>query len=859
MQQPKTLEIEIKDFVDRLPYWGKYLAKSVLSSNTATISDGDVETSYSYLLEELELKDKTEKPEIIININDPNSIIYKSDLYLTKLEQVEGVNALEENQIIEFNPHLTIIYGANGSGKSGYVRLFKKVFYSKMPEEILSNINIENRSKTINGKFTFHSDDTDISLTYKDKENAMFEQFSVFDDKGLIKQLDEKNELRFRPAGLNFFASYTEAIMKIEQKLNSDITKKSETTVKPILELFDDDSKIKSILQNLNPQTAINELKKYVPFSEEDKIEKSKIQEEYDELLLASKEKEKKIKELKRIRTFSDKKKQIIEDINHHFSVEMFDKVNKAINDCIEKEAVAKNERIKNFKVHKIEGLRTIEWRCFIESAKAFAIKHKPESGVYPESGDDCLLCQQPLSEEAKELISNYWTFIKSLAEENSRKAQEVLNKLKQKFEELEFDLFPDGTILTDWLTEKHPKELAALKQKLSEQKMLSQNIISAVQNKKKIKINAETRVIYPNSIEINIDAYVRSLEKDERNKKLDELKKLKIFFEHKEKLNNLFPEIEACIDNQVWIQKAEKTDFVYKKRQITCTEKRLSEKYFNKEYIDKFNAECKQLDGNFGISIDCIASAGKSYKQLKIKETDTSKVLSEGEQKVIAIADFLAEMQLSQVNKGVIFDDPVNSLDNERKKQVAERLANLSKSKQVIIFTHDLVFVSAILSQFENGNGNEDKEQYSCHWVENIGAVRLNNTPCHEKKYRNPTYPCKYHADSIKCGPEKREELLKHGFAALRTCYEVLVINDLFNNVVQRYSERVSIDSLSKVCLKGDLINELMYSYNKCCRYMEGHSHSDEYSYKKPEPENLKEEIEQYNKIKAKIKESKK
>jgi hypothetical protein len=311
MQQLETLEIEIKNFVNELPYWEKYLSEKILSGNT--ISDNDIETSYKYLLQKLGLADETESPKITINSNATNLIDYKSDLCLTKLENVESVNALEENQVIEFNPHLTIIYGANGSGKSGYVRLFKKVFYSKLPEKILPNIYIKDGCKPINGKFTFHSDNTDIPLMYENKENAIFEQFSVFDDKGLIKQLDEKNEFKFRPARLNFFANYIETIMKVEQKLNSDIlTKKTGDTIEHISELFDSNSKIKSTLQNLIAQPEISELRKYVPFSREDKIKKSKVQKEYDELFLASKEKEKEIKKLERIRSLLDKKNRLL-------------------------------------------------------------------------------------------------------------------------------------------------------------------------------------------------------------------------------------------------------------------------------------------------------------------------------------------------------------------------------------------------------------------------------------------------------------------------------------------------------------------------------------------------------------------
>src|SRR5690625_3304386 len=115
-----TLETEVKKFADGLPYWAKHLAEKILSGYV--ISENDIETSYSYLLEELKLKEETEKPEIEINVNASTGE-YEPDLLLTKLENVEGVNALTENQIIEFCPNLTIVYGSNGSGKSGYIRL----------------------------------------------------------------------------------------------------------------------------------------------------------------------------------------------------------------------------------------------------------------------------------------------------------------------------------------------------------------------------------------------------------------------------------------------------------------------------------------------------------------------------------------------------------------------------------------------------------------------------------------------------------------------------------------------------------------------------------------------------------------
>lgn len=851
-EQLETLETEVKKFADGLPYWAKFLAEKILSGNA--ISDDNIDTSYSYLLEHLKLKDETEKPEISIDYNTENSGNYKNDLLLTKLENVEGVNALTENQTIEFSPNLTIVYGANGSGKSGYVRLLKNVFYSKAPENILPNVHIDSDHKPINAKFTFKSNNAETSLSFADKDNAAFEQFAVFDGNSVLKHLENKNEFEFRPAGLSFFAEYTNAIIRIEQKLNTEIqTKQTGNTANDLSALFDGNSEIKTLVQNLKAETKIDNLKKYTPFSDEDKTQKERIQKQYDELLLAYKGKEKEIKTLEGIKGLLAQNKQSIEKLNQFFTTEVIEKVKTEISDCVSKEAIAKAEGIENFKTDKIENIGTTEWKNFIVSAEEFAKTQKAENVVYPENSDNCLLCQQPLSDEAQKLISNYWTFIKSVAEQNAKQAQEKLDKAKANYENLNFDLFPQDNTLTAWLTEKYYNELKAFEQKLSEQITLAQNIIADIQSKTaneraEIKISVEQHT----AIEGAIDNSIKLLKEDEQSIELEKLMNSKMLLEHKEKFNTHFSKFETFVNNQVWIKKAGKAD--YAKRKITETEKALSVKYFNQKYIDAFNEECQKLNGNFGIDINHTGTAGKSYRQLKLKGKNPNAVLSEGEQKVIAIADFLAEMQLSEVNKGIIFDDPVTSLDERRKSEIAKRLAKEALQKQVIIFTHDLVFVSSLIGHCKETNTLND-----CHWIENVGGnqpgtIWLNNTPSFEKDYKTSGKAQGYYEEARKSAPEQREDKIKNGFAALRTSYETQVVFGLFKGVVQRFEERVSVDSLKSVFFTTEIRDEILDSFYQCCRYMEGHSHSDKYAYKKPELENLNEEIQRFNAIKKKI-----
>jgi len=264
IEEVKTLETEVKEFANSQPYWAKYLCSEILAGNE--ITDAIINTSYSYLLETLGLKEATDKAEISISYNPNASDDFKENLYFVSLTNVEGVNALTENQTIELTPSLTIIYGANGAGKSGYVRLLKNVFYSKDKGDILQNINIESGHKPISATFNLSSDGTSISLKYPgDTGNGIFNQFAVFDGDIGKKHLSIRNDFSFRPAGLQLFNEFNVALEKLNAKLNNDVQKKS--IVNPFADddIFQGESEIKSFLTQLSHNSKLEELKAHLP------------------------------------------------------------------------------------------------------------------------------------------------------------------------------------------------------------------------------------------------------------------------------------------------------------------------------------------------------------------------------------------------------------------------------------------------------------------------------------------------------------------------------------------------------------------------------------------------------------------
>ena len=847
----ENLESEVKRFADTLPYWAKYLASQILDGHE--VNDDVIETAFKYLLEELALIDKSARTPIEINYTANDLSDYKTDLILKELKNVEGVNALIEEQIIEFSQFLTIIYGANGSGKSGYIRLLKRIFYSKSPEEILPNVHIDHGHKDIKAELTFASAGADIPLEYPaNQDAAAFAQFAVFDGKSVIKHLENKNEFEFRPAGLSFFADYTAAIIQLEQKLAADVGSKS--TINQYGLWFDGDSEIKTFVEGLSANTKADDLKKYTSYSAADKEQKAALQKSYDELLLASTGKDKEITNLQNIKRLLGENKQAIDLLNGHFMAESLKAVNDKIADVVAKEATANAEGIENFKTDKIEGIGTAEWKGLIVAANAFAKKQKDDPDAYPEDGDNCLLCHQPLSEDAQNLIANCFQFIKSIAEQEAATAASELGKLKEKYEKLSFDLFPDDSVLSTWLSGNHPLELEALKKALGEHKKMAGQIVADISAKKTSEIpSLQTSVAAHATLTAEINNKIKTLEEGTEKTELGKLQTAKTFLEHKEKFNAHFETLENFVKTLLWVQKANKADFA--KRKITETEKVLSNKYFNQKYVDTFNNECQKLNGNFGIEISHTGQAGKSYRQLRLKGRNPNAVLSEGEQKVIAIADFLAEMQMSDINRGLVFDDPVTSLDDYRKSEIAFRIAEITQGKQVVIFTHDLAFVAALIS-----HGNTLGITHDCHWIENEdgktpGRIYLKNTPSYEKEYKTSHKAGEYLKAARAAGPEKREENIKNGFAALRTSYEAMVVFTLFNGVVQRFEERVSVDSLARIKFDDTIREEVVDSFYQCCRYMEGHLHSDNYQFIKPTIEALQEEIQRFDAINAKVK----
>ena len=68
--------------------------------------------------------------------------------------------------------------------------------------------------------------------------------------------------------------------------------------------------------------------------------------------------------------------------------------------------------------------------------------------------------------------------------------------------------------------------------------------------------------------------------------------------------------------------------------------------------------------------------------------------ILSEGERTCVGLAGLLAELDTTENRSGIILDEPVSSLDHNYRERIARHLAEEAKNRQVVVFTHDVVFL---------------------------------------------------------------------------------------------------------------------------------------------------------------------
>ncbi|EKD49582.1 MAG: hypothetical protein ACD_63C00103G0001, partial [uncultured bacterium] len=144
-------------------------------------------------------------------VNNDDSTTIQGQVRLCSIGNIEGINALNPKIPLDFGKsNLAIIYGANGSGKSGYVRIIKHICGVKNPGKlhpnIFSSINGVRKCKIVYEVNGSHLENEWIVEAGPIKQLRIVD---VFDSSTARFYVNGENEVTYEPPILSFFSELT--------------------------------------------------------------------------------------------------------------------------------------------------------------------------------------------------------------------------------------------------------------------------------------------------------------------------------------------------------------------------------------------------------------------------------------------------------------------------------------------------------------------------------------------------------------------------------------------------------------------------------------------------------------------------
>jgi ABC-type transport system involved in cytochrome c biogenesis ATPase subunit len=800
--------------------WVRQLAFEVLASGRAP-SDEALAGIYALFLVEKSLADGT--PETIPALaQDESSADVSGGFTFVKLENLQGVNALTEGQEIEFNPGLTILFGENGTGKTGYARVLKTLAGVRTAETILPNVHDPTHVVPQEASITFAVGEDEQTLTWRGESGVPpITQASVFDSPAVRLHVDDDLAYVYTPRDLALFHVVSEGIDSLQLLLEGDAAE-HEPSGNPYLQFFKRGTTVYPHVETLGPATDIQVLTEFASVTEKDEKDFKSLKEtvaalESDSIpaqLAAARSRMKLYGEL-----------ATAADVAATFDSAAYIQSVEAVKAGADAYA---NLRAELLASAGIEDRSQEAWQDFVLAGDAYRAHIGNED--YPHDGDACIYCRQPLGREAVELLKRYREFASDATRSRIEAARTQTGTVSRHLKALDLPSLHSAVtqLREDNPDDQHLTDAESLLAKLDLQQPHWQaganvNWTGVASAATAIKTEATTRRDAAESVVSDLTQ--RSSDRAEtlriESARLAELT-------DRRELKTRLPEITTAISNHKWAQRAGQLirAFPALKRSLTEVSKTASEQLLNADFERRFEEERKVLRAPI-VKLEFPGRRGQPARR-KVVSADhkPSQVLSEGEQKVIALADFLAEAALRLIPAPIIFDDPVNSLDYRRIHEVATRIAQLAATRQVILFTHSIWLATELLDHFE-----KDKDWCKYYSVTEDaggkGIVLPGNHPRWDSVKTTTKAINTVLASAQATEGEAQQALIESAYSKVRAWCEVVVEMELLQGVTQRYQANVMMTRLAGI--KADRLDAAISVIDpiflKACRIMDGHS----------------------------------
>lgn len=765
-----------------------------------------------------------------------------ADLRLSSISDITGIEGLAPRRPLAFGAsNLTVVYGHNGSGKSSYARLLKKVTGKPRAQELKSNV-FQPKASQSKCKFSYElsGSETQTDWVANSEPIDALRAVDIFDADEAAHYLKSESAAAYTPPIVSMFEHLAGACDLVKAKLQDEQDKLAKAL--PALPLEFTATAPGRNYSSLKPELSEATLSGWLTWTEEDEKVLSQTTERLKTSDHGSLAKQKRAKKIQ------------VEQIATSLQ-QAFDAYGTIATESLRAlRATAQSKRkiaIESAKVEsaELENVGSDTWRAMWKAAREYSQDVYPAQPFPATDGARCVLCHQELSDAAQERLKAFERFVQGRLESEAIEAETVYtnakNQLPSAWTPNQVDTQAQAAGLTSEGT--WPEYLNAFWTNVANARLAFINDEKAAPAIPVVEATDAVKTLTDFANQLEKEALQH--EADAHNVDLIALQKSKLELDAKKWVAQQAVAVRAEVDRLKQYKAYDDWKSLANSRGVSQKSGEVAEQVITRAYVKRFNAELHAL-GATRIKVELVkskAEKGKALHRFQLKNVvgkqTIDAVLSEGERRIVALAAFLADLTEKPSNAPFIFDDPISSLDQAWEERTIERLVQLSESRQVIVFTHRLSFMGLI--------GEKARDVASVHIrQESWGAGETGDVPLYGKrpdsalKDLNNTRLSKARNTLQMEGGEAYYPLGKAICSDFRILLERMVEFVLLADVIQRHRRDVTtkgkIKNLAKIIPSDcELIEELMSKYS---RYE--HSQSNEAPVEIPSPDELGEDI---------------
>jgi energy-coupling factor transporter ATP-binding protein EcfA2 len=827
---PVDVAGELATWAIALPTWQQHLVAKLLVKETLT--DAERQKSVEFLLEAVGGATASATPLSLARHDFPDPVPATDTPKLVGLGPLRNVNAVAEGARLRFEPGgLTVVFGMNAAGKSSYVRPLKRLCRSVHREsEILPNVFAPVRSSDApTAKVEIRTDATlgTVAKEYKLSvgEETPIGSMSVFDARCASVYVSSENEVAFTPSllGLLDRLAHEQNLIKglVEAERAALLAKRAPLPELPAA------SSAASFVAQLSAKTKDAEIMAQATPLDEVEIQRRDqlqlivapaAQQERGRrraaLVAEAEAADELVRRLDALAAAVGPEQQARLETLHALAATARETAQLAAGDA--------------FEIKGLPGVGSTPWQGLWEAARRFV--ESDLGGTFPPvaEGADCPLCFQELTPEARKRFERFEQFVRGTAEEDARAAAAAVAAARA---ELRPELINDCRtpmlkMLSETFNHEHNALVAWLERAQARLEALAQSDPAIDRNRTEGVGESEhdggipaadpcphafiKRFAQARREEIGtLDAAVDPSELAKLRLELEELRGRETLASHAALLRT---RVKSLRKDAVLVKASGRLST----RQISIKQRELSERVVTQALVSRLQRELNALNLRH-VSIEMNQRARSGAMLLKLRLTASAnhqpdEILSEGERRALALAFFLAEIGEPGHDGGAVFDDPVSSLDHERKDAIAGRIAREAARRQVIVFTHDLSFLVRLRYHAEQAG-----VALGCQTVWRSGSLvgrTTDDLPFDAMKVKQRVGALADELQNLKpvdfSSPDEYQRAISTWYERLRRAWERLVEEVILAGVVERFSPAVHTQQLKNVCWSEEIVERV-------------------------------------------------